>query len=279
MKLPVCAALGTMHGKEVAIAPPLGNFGIAIVVPDRLDTDNFGTFTGEVPRAGTMEQAACAKTRAAIAATGLPVGIASEGAYGPHPAIPFLTFGRELIMWRNEETGQEIVERLNDDAPIYSNVEVTAPEEAYSFLARISFPTVALVVAPAGARDRPIAKGIRDHVALSLAIAKAVQCSPEGRAFIQTDMRAHVNLRRMAVIAVLADRFALRLATPCPICQAPGFGATRIEAGLPCSGCGTATALAKAIIQACNACLFETSGQRPDGWSYASPAECPECNP
>ena len=81
MTLPDRAALGTMHGKAAAIAPPLARLGITLVVPEGLDNDRFGTFTAEVPREGTMEYAARAKARSAIAATGSSVGIASEGAY------------------------------------------------------------------------------------------------------------------------------------------------------------------------------------------------------
>ncbi|NHB77752.1 hypothetical protein [Rhodobacter calidifons] len=61
MSLPGRVALGTMHGKAAAIAPPLARLGIAVVVPEGLDTDRFGTFTGEVPRAGGMVEAARAK--------------------------------------------------------------------------------------------------------------------------------------------------------------------------------------------------------------------------
>jgi len=50
MSLPERVALGTMHGKAAAIAPPLARLGIALVVPEGLDTNRFGTFTGEVPR-------------------------------------------------------------------------------------------------------------------------------------------------------------------------------------------------------------------------------------
>jgi len=58
MTLPDRAALRTMHGKAAAIAPPLARLGITLVVPKGLDTDRFGTFTAEVPRKGTMDDAA-----------------------------------------------------------------------------------------------------------------------------------------------------------------------------------------------------------------------------
>lgn len=76
MTLPDHAALGTMHGKAVAIAPPLARLDITLVVPVRLTTDQFGTFTTKIPRTGTMEDAARAKARAAISATGLRNSIA-----------------------------------------------------------------------------------------------------------------------------------------------------------------------------------------------------------
>ena len=279
MTLPDRAALGTMHGKAAAIAPPLTRLGITLVVPEGLDTDRFGTFTGETPRAGTMEEAARAKARAAIAVTGLSVGIASEGAYGPHPAIPFIPYGRELILWRNEMTGQEIVEWLGDNGPTYDHAEADQIGKLEGFLASIDFPRTALIVAPAGLRDRPVAKGVADHVALAQAIAAAAAASPEGLAFVQTDMRAHMNPRRMAMIGQLAARLAARLAQTCPACHAPGWGLLRVETGLPCTWCDGPTLLVKADVHGCTLCRHEVVQPRVNGPSVADPGQCPACNP
>lgn len=84
------AVIGTMHGKEAVIGPRLSALGLTSLVPENFDTDRFGTFTGEVKRVGTQLEAARQKARAAMAATGAPIGVASEGSFGPHPAIPFL---------------------------------------------------------------------------------------------------------------------------------------------------------------------------------------------
>jgi hypothetical protein len=86
--LPDIVALGTIHGKEHAVAPPLATIGVAVLLAD-LKTDRFGTFAGDVARTGTMLDAARAKAHAASKATGLPVARASEGAHGPHPFVPF----------------------------------------------------------------------------------------------------------------------------------------------------------------------------------------------
>lgn len=274
MTLPAHAALGTMHGKEVALGPPLAALGITLIRPE-IDTDPFGTFTAETPRQGTMVDAARAKARAAIAATGLNVGIASEGAYGPHPSIPFLPLGREVLLWHEAETGREIVEQALDESPNYDHAEVVNLAEAEPLLARVAFPATALIVAPS-AVAKPIAKGLRDRDSLAAAIGQAAANSADGRAFLQTDMRAHMNARRMEVIAGLAAGLAQRLSTPCPQCRAPGWGLLRRDPGLPCGDCGTPTALVAEDIHGCTACGAEDRIPRT---GTADPAHCPYCNP
>jgi hypothetical protein len=83
-----------MHRKEEAVAPALlSTLGLLVVPARGLDTDQLGTFSGEVPREGSMLDVAMRKARLGMSATGLPLGIASEGTFGPHPAIPFFPAG------------------------------------------------------------------------------------------------------------------------------------------------------------------------------------------
>lgn len=271
-RLPDRVALGTMHGKETVIAPPLAGLGIAVVRAD-LDTDRFGTFAGDVPRAGDMRAAARAKALAAASLTGLGVGLASEGAYGPHPTIPFLPFGRELLLWHDTQSGHEIIETLTDSQPNFDHETVQDPATADGFLRRIGFPGTAVIVQSA-AGAAPVAKGVTGRDALDGAIRAALQAS--GTALLQTDMRAHLNPRRMAMIGDLAQRLAKRLATPCPACNAPGFGHLRSLPGLPCGDCGTETGLIAADLQGCTLCGHETRTPRTGS---ADPAHCPSCNP
>jgi len=272
-------ALGTMHGKDAAIAPALARLGITVIVPDDLDTDRFGTFTGEIPRAGEIEDAARAKARAAISATGLPIALASEGSYGPHPVIPFVPLGQELILWRDETLGYEVIERVFDETPCFDHVETASARDAGAFLERIGFPETAIVAAPATQPTAPVAKGVRDAEALTSAIARAAEVSGNGLALLQTDMRAHMNPRRMATIGRLAEALARRLATACPGCDAPGFGRMRTQPGLPCEACGLPTDLVAREIHGCGACDYTESRARSDGRTSASAATCPLCNP
>lgn len=277
MKLPAIAVLGTMHGKADAIAPPLLQLGVSLVVP-ALDTDGFGTFTGEVPRKGTMLEAARAKARAAIHVSGIPVGLASEGAYGPHPVLPFVPFGRELLLWLDTTTGQEIVEVIADEEPDFDQVEVNTVGAAEAFLNRIDLSATAVAVALRGAKPESVAKGLRKRAEVLAAVEKALARAGSGSVLVQTDMRAHCNRRRMRMIGRLANRLAERLSTPCPACGAAGFGVVRHERGLPCSDCGTATELTRAAVRQCTVCAFEIQSPVADR-PHASPAECPACNP
>ncbi len=273
------AALGTMHGKEAAIAPALARLGIAVIVPGDIDTDRFGTFSGEIPRAGEIEDAARAKALAAVTATGLPIGIASEGSYGPHPVIPFVPLGQELILWRDETRGYEVIERVFDETPCFDQFETATARDAGAFLDRVGFPETAIVAAPATQPAAPVAKGVRDAETLASAIAQAVEASGNGLALLQTDMRAHMNPRRMATIGRLSEALARRLATACPGCDAPGFGRLRTEAGLPCEACGLPTDHVAREIHGCGACGHTESHARSDGRASASAATCPLCNP
>lgn len=261
-----------MHGKEAAIAPPLAALGITVECAV-IDTDRFGTFAGDVAREGSMVDAARAKARAAAEATGLPVALASEGGYGPHPFVPFLPMGQEVLLWLDTRTGQEIVEGVTDSEPSYDQQSVGSMAEAEGFLSRTGFPDTAVIV-QAAAKMPPVAKGIRDRATLEDAIRVALDAT--GSAFLQTDMRAHMNPRRMSVIGGLAGRLAQRLSTPCPACAAAGFGRLRSEAGLPCRDCGTATGLIAAEIHGCTACGHEAALPRA---GVADPAHCPYCNP
>lgn len=279
MRLPSRVAFGTMHGKALAVAPPLAGLGIDLVVPEALDTDRFGTFCGVVPRAGSMIEAARAKARAAVEATGLPVGLASEGAYGAHPVVPFLPFGRELLLWHEPATGWEIAEWLADETPCHDHAVVTDAGGLDPFLQRVGFPATALIVGPAGCSDKPVAKGVVDLETLARAVSLSRAISPDGEALVQTDMRAHLNPRRMDTIRRLAERLSARLARDCPACRSPGWGRLRSVAGLECSACGMPTLLERAEILGCTACGYETEQARLNSPAQADPAHCPSCNP
>lgn len=58
---------------------------------------------------------------------------------------------------------------------------------------------------------------------LGEAFYKCYSLSADGKASVETDVRAHINPTRMRVINDLADSFAKWLATPCPLCYNRGW--------------------------------------------------------
>jgi hypothetical protein len=276
------AVLATMHAKHEAIAGPLAErLGLRVTVPADLDTDRLGTFTGEVPRAGTIEETAVAKARLGMAAAGVPLGLASEGSFGPHPAVPFVAAGIELLVLVDDERGIVLREQDLDERPCYHHAVAADADGLEDFLERAAFPGHALIVRPNEPREpgEGIFKGIREHDALAAAVAEAARRSADARAFVQNDMRAHMNPTRMASLERLAHRFAERAASLCPACAAPGYGAVGVEEGLPCAWCGGPTHLVRHRILGCVACDRVEQVAREDGLAEADAGNCPRCNP
>lgn len=265
------AALATQHGKEQAIAPAFAAMtGLAVTVPPGIDTDALGTFTGETPRPASMRDTLRMKARLGMKAAGLPIGIASEGSFGPHPFIPFLAGGVEMLVFIDDTRGIEVVEQAVSESTNFASLAITQGADVDGFLARIGFPAHAVVLRS----GKSITKGISSRGELDHLLK---HCGEGAR--METDMRAHLNPTRMAEIGKLAERLASRIATPCPACATPGFGTLRHEAGLRCEDCGAPTQLTRSIVTGCASCRHEEHFPRTDGRTAASPAHCPECNP
>jgi hypothetical protein len=81
----------TQHGKQDLVRGPLETaLGCRLVHTDAHDTDQLGTFTRELTRAGSQLDAARKKATLGMALTGTSVGMASEGSFGPDPFGAFM---------------------------------------------------------------------------------------------------------------------------------------------------------------------------------------------
>jgi len=275
------ASLATKHSKECVIARPLRfALGLDIVTTVDLDTDLLGTFSGEVTRLGTTLEVCEHKARLGMAATGLPLGLASEGSFGAHPFIPFVPAGIEIMMFVDDERGFVVTESFLDERTNYGHREARNIDELADWLPAVSFPSHALIVrAASGGPGVPVEKGVVSINRLKAAIAQATTISDEGVAWVETDMRADLNPTRMAGIRRLTFRLARRLATPCPACAAPGWGQTGTVKGLPCELCGTPTGIVRFRVFSCTSCGHREEQPRRDGLQKTSPQNCSYCNP
>lgn len=275
------AALATKHGKERLIARPLwAAVGLEVVVPESIDTDQLGTFSGEVERSGSPLDTALRKARLGMAALGLPLGLASEGSFGPHPYAPFVALNHELLLFVDDEAGFQVAERLVTEQTNYSHTDAASVEELAAFLSRARFPSHALIVRPkSGFMPGSLFKGIQSAEALAAAVQQCARLSADGLAHVETDMRAHLNPTRRRAIRTLVVRLARRLQQCCPSCHTPGWGVVDLERGLPCEWCGCRTDLVKAEILGCPRCEHRTSRPRSEGPDRAPAQYCPVCNP
>ncbi|MFM9072806.1 MAG: DUF6671 family protein, partial [Cyanobium sp.] len=219
-------ALATRHGKERVIGRALRwGLGAQLLHLPAVDTDALGSFCGTVARRGDALQACIAKAEAALREGGTALAIASEGSFGPHPHLPLLAAGMECMVFLDQRRGLTLREQLLARRTKFSHRLVAPGAEPglERWLGQVEVPSHGLIVRPQGAVG-PIEKGIRRWDDLQLAIRRAAAGSPEGVALVETDMRAHCNPTRMASIRALAFRLVRRIASPCPVCQAPGWG-------------------------------------------------------
>lgn len=266
------AILATMHRKEQAIVPILEPaLDVKIVVPEGFDTDRFGTFTREIDRPASQHVTARLKAEAALNLTGETLAIASEGSFGPHPALPYLPCNREIVLLLDRQNQIEIAgEALAIDTN-YSQQDITSLEAALAFAQKAGFPSHGLVVI-----GDSIVKGITDPAALTVAVTQALQ---SGKARLETDMRALYNPTRMKAIEQATRDLVKKLKQRCPTCSCPGFDIVERKRGLSCSLCHLPTELTRSAIYQCQKCSFTQEILFPDGLDSADPAQCPYCNP
>ena len=273
------AVLATMHGKEQVIAPILEKaLGLRVVVPPDFDTDRFGTFTGEIERAGTQIEAARLKAQRALELTDQSLAIASEGSFRPHPSCPFIASNLEIVLLLDTRHGIEIAGTALSIETNHSHQIVRSLKEAQEFAHQAGFPKHGLIVSAGQLNNQGlICKGIVSKAALSEAVQDVLAQSPT--AFIRTDMRAMYNPTRMKVIAKATHDLAAKVRSCCPHCGWPGFDITRRQIGLPCALCLAPTELVLAVVYECKKCSYRTEQKYPDGEAFADPGRCMFCNP
>jgi hypothetical protein len=271
-------ALLTKHGKERVIAPVLEPaLGCRVERVSGYDTDALGTFTREIPRAGTQLEAARRKARIGMTLSGLPLGIASEGSFGPDPFAGLFSWNVEFVVFVDDERDLEIVGAAQAPAN-HAHLLTGDWVEAAAFARQAAFPGQQLVVRPQDENDPRIRKGIAAWEELEAAFAWARAQAPSGQVFLETDLRAHANPTRMHNIGRAAMDLADKLGSRCPACGTPGFWIVERVPGLPCADCGTPTREPQAEIFGCPRCEYRSRRERIDR-AVADPGRCDWCNP
>lgn len=273
------AALGTMHKKELIIAPLLAEtLGVTVITPPNFDSDQFGTFTGEIARRGTQLEAARAKAHAAIETSGCSIGIGSEGSFAAHPHLPFLTQNIELVVLIDSTHNLEVIGHFAHTSPIAKHASVRTPAAALETAKAWGFPRQGVILRRRKNSMRNLEKELCDEAAL-LACTTRLLASPFIQSlWLETDMRAHRNPSRQSAIADATRSLIEHCCSYCPRCAAPGYVIVSSEGGLPCAACHTPTDQLRTHTFRCQLCQLNET--RPaSAHKAADPGNCPHCNP
>lgn len=271
-------ALLTQHGKEQVLAPVLEPaLGCEIERVSGFDTDQLGTFSRDIPRPGSQLDAARRKARIGMELSGLPLGLASEGSFGPDPFAGMFSWNIELLVFIDANLGIEIVGMAQ--GPGHSAHLQTADWLAIeAFAHQQDFPAQQLVLRPHGQDDPRIYKGIADWSQLKACFDEALPQSANGQVFIETDLRAFANPSRMQNIELAGRDLLQRIQSSCPVCEAPGYWVAGRQPGLPCSACGLPTSNYLSEVWQCVRCAHKAILPRADR-AVAEPQQCYYCNP
>jgi len=270
--------LGSKHKKGRALAPALEALGIECV-EILIDTDQYGTFSGEVERKGSVLETLRRKTQEVFKQ--IPeakLTLATEGTFGPHPYIGFISSDHEALLLTDKEQGLEI---YVDEISLETNLgekSVKSFEEVIPFLETVKFPSHGLIIQPQENLE-VLFKGITEMSALEKAIVKSIDHSPSRQAKVTTDMRAHFNPTRMKVIEQVGRKLVKRLSSFCNECGLLGFWPVEHREGLPCVECGEPSRTVKEYLWGCLRCSYQEIRPREDGKTHIDAGQCERCNP
>lgn len=270
-------ALATKHGKEKIFSSLFRELGCELVLAP-LDTDAFGTFSGEIARERTPKDTAIAKAQAAAQTADTNFAVASEGTIGPHPQLPLINADVEWVAFVDRSLGIELVEH-------FISTEIVAVQEIWSasldlekLAIKANLPAHSLIARAKAGSNFWSRKGIKTIAELDLAVTDFHQLGWDSDLVFESDFRAMESPTRMKNIERVAGQLVSRLATPCPDCQMYGFGVVGYEHGLPCLGCGEIVPdVIKAERLGCLVCSAEVVNPREV--TAVEPSRCHSCNP
>jgi hypothetical protein len=270
--------IATKHEKEKVIAPILEReFGVKCFTIDDFDTDELGTFSGEVERMHDALATARQKCKQAMTIAGCDLAVASEGSFGPHPSLFFAPADEELLVFVDHKNNLEIVAKTLSTATNFSGSEITSESALLEFAQQAQFPSHSLILKNDRDNFTAIEKGINDATKL-MAIFHDMM-NKHGKVYAETDMRAMHNPSRMNVIGETTIKLAEKLKSYCPQCQCPGFSVTGVVPGLPCELCNFPTRSTLSLVSCCQRCGFKSEQMYPHGKLTEDPMHCDLCNP
>lgn len=268
----------TKHRKEQVIAPLLSNeFDISSFVDPIIDTDQFGTFSGEKERKDDPVATLRKKCELAFKYDDVDLILASEGSFGPHPQLFFAAANEEFLMLLDRRNKLELIVRTISTDTNFASLKVESFSELKEFATKIGFPEHGLILKQSKEDTSIVKKGISKWKELESAFH--FFRSKVDQVYVETDMRAMYNPTRLKVIEACTKKLIELMNSHCPSCSFPGFRVTNSSAGLICSQCGLPTRSIKSWTYSCSRCNYELIEEFPNGKTIEDPTYCDVCNP
>lgn len=268
----------TKHHKEKVIGPVIEKeLGIAWEHLSNIDTDQLGTFTGEVERTLDPLETLRQKCNLGFQKEEDAIVIATEGSFGNHPTIFYATAGEELILLKDKKNDIEIMERVVTLQTNFNSAKITNTLELENFLGKVKFPSHYIIIKASEKDFTNMVKGIQDYKEAFTIFNRFVAI--HGYCIVETDMRAYSNPTRMAVIQELTQKLVKKIQATCPRCSCPGYGIVDAKLGLPCSQCQQPTKSILAHQYHCQKCAASSLVTFPFGKQKEDPMYCDYCNP
>lgn len=269
-------ALATKHGKLDQLKPAFDSLSDFELVVAEIDTDRFGTFSGEIPRTLSPLETAVAKAKAGASHLGLDYGLASEGTIGPNPSTPWATVDHELLVLVCLNRNLTIYE-THQSTDIIAKSRTLAPgSDLTDVFAAFDLPNHAVNLSYSNSDSHSIEKGLRDIEQLRTRIESLWEQGFEVQ--LDSDFRAMSSPSRQANIAACAQKLANRIASNCPGCGEIGFGKISYEYGVACLSCGEVNLrIPHTEKHGCVSCEYSQS--KSLGVTSIDPSRCDGCNP
>jgi hypothetical protein len=270
--------IATKHKKESVIAPILEKeLGVICFTDETFDTDTLGTFTGEVERKLDPISTARQKCLLAMEQNNCDLGVASEGSFGAHPSIFFVSADDEFLILIDKKNDLEIIARELSTETNFNGKAIENEQDLLDFANSAAFPSHGLILRKSKTDNEGIIKGIT--TLQNLKDVFDLLHKKFKRVYVETDMRAMYNPSRMNVIEKAAKKLVEKARAHCPQCNTPGFGITDAKKGLPCDLCGSPTKTTLSYIYGCQKCDFTKEEMHPHKKTTEDPMYCDYCNP
>lgn len=270
--------VASKHQKERIVAPLFEKaFGSKVIATKDLDTDQMGTFSGEIERIEDPISAARTKCEKAYEMTGIDLVLSSEGSFGPHPSFIFLPFNEEILLLKDFKHQLEILVRSRSLETNFNSHTHSSSKELQEFLRIVKFPAHYLILKNASNDFSNMTKGISSYQQLNQLIQEKL--SNFGTFFLETDMRAFANPTRRKHIRSAAIELIRKMKSLCPACDYPGFSVKEVERGLPCGDCLRPTSGILQWVYACEACGYRKVKNNKKNSGLQDPMYCDFCNP